>query len=279
MEDKGKGCNIKLPFSLKLEKPEIIGILGSLEKFCSVLPLEFNEDGLFVDVGDDSKNMAFRFVFKPSMLGEFAFTGDESERYAVSSQNFFNVMKRISYPVEISSTLDGIIKIVSPKGRQTYRIKILDDDYSDVSDRVRKHLTALYDAEDGLEISVMRQDLKDGLKNVAVAGNGVTIEVAEDRLELSTKGIELEAEAEVLLIEAVDGSWKKDYNVKLFQSVLNVVGGNIAVEIILFSDNRSFVAKLKLDDDGSFCCLTLAPLTAGRQKEEEGSSEDESSVD
>jgi len=279
VENKGEGCNIKLPFSLKLEKPEIIGILGSLEKFCSVLPLEFNEDGLFVDVGDDSKNMAFRFVFKPSMLGEFAFTGDESERYAVSSENFFSAMRRVSYPVEISSTLDGIIKIVSKDGRLIYRIKILDDDYSDVSSRVREHLTVLYEAEDGLEISVMRQDLKEGLRDVEIAGKGVTMEMAGDRLEFYTKGLELEAEAEVPLLETVDGVWKKDYNVKLFQSVLNVVGGNIAVEIILFSDNRSFVAKLKLDDDGSFCCLTLAPLTAGRPKEEEGSSEDESSVD
>lgn len=279
MENKGKGCNIKLPFSLKLDSPEIIGILGSLEKFCSVLPLEFSENGLFVDVGDDSKNMAFRFVFEPSMLGEFTFTGDGSERYAVSSENFFKVMKRVSYPVDISSTLDGIIKIVSKSGRQVYRIKILDDDYSDVSNRVREHLTALYDAEDGLIISVMRQDLKEGLKDVGLAGKNVTIEVAEDRLELSTIGLELEAEAEVPLIEAVDGSWKKPYNVKLFQSVLNVIGKNIPVEIILFSDNRSFVARLKLDDNGSFCCLTLAPITDRKSKKEEGSSEDETSVD
>ncbi len=271
-----------MAFTVKFESPEIITILKSLESMCSVLPLEFSADGLGLNVVDDNKFMAFSIFFDESMLLDYNFEGDGVERITLSSKNFKDVVTKMAYPIEMTSIMDTGIKLASTTGRQSYTIKAVERDYAGTSEKVQEQLEMLANDEDScIIIKTMHQDLKQALRNVAVADNSVKISLDGDRLELFADSIDIDAEAFVPLVEDIDGEWEKTYNVKYFLDILGVLNTNREITMRLFEDARSFIASVQLGSEGDgFCRLTLAPVTASRvEREEETDAEDDDEPD
>jgi hypothetical protein len=273
-----------MAFTIEMENPAVITILNSLETRCSVLPIEVSEQGLGLNVSSDGKAMAFSMMLNKNMFKEFVFQGEGVEGVCLSAANFKKVSAKLAYPVEIQSGMSNGVKISSAVGRQSYNLRPVEDVIAEKafgkSESIRKQLDEFKKADDGIVIKLLAQDLKMGLRNVAVGGKNVTMELSGNTLELTTDSVDIDAEATVDLIETVDGDWERTYNVGYLQSIVAVLSENSEIQLHLFDDTRSLLVYLPLSEEGeSFCLVNVAPVQKRRGREDVEVENDETDED
>lgn len=260
-------------FTLILEKSDIVNVLHELKKDVSVYPLEVDENGIQFSVMDDNKNMGIWIKFDQTLPTSFEFEGDGVERYIVASGTFADAAKKTSYPLEIGSFMDGSLKISSANGRQKYKIKQIEDKNPEQSEYYRERFKTFEDA-DAITVRVLRQNIMEALRTVAVASKDVDITLDDDVFVFNSSDIEIDAEAVAPLVEAVKGSWKRGYNVKILQDLLKLMSANSEVIMHLYLDKEEMLIHLPLDDIGkSFCKVVLAPTVERGVVEEEEESD------
>ena len=250
-------------FSLTLENPTVALILSALEGEVSDFPLEINGDGIEIVTMDDEKHMAIWVHFAPDVMN-FEFEGDGRERYVVSSTMLTKALKSIAYPIEMGSLMDGSLKIGSANGRQNFKIKLVRDRNPESGDFYRNKFGTLMAGEDGedfLVVQAMKQDLREAIKTVSIAGSNVKITFDNDALLFDTSTLdEVDANAVVPLVEAKGDSWTwtRNYDIKLLKFLLGITKDNVPVNIHLFGgDNDSILVEMPVGETG-FARLYIA---------------------
>jgi hypothetical protein len=261
-------------FSLTLDNPTVSFILDGLEGSVSDFPLEINEEGIEIVTMDDEKHMAI-WVHLAADLMNFEFEGDDRERYVVSSTMLVKALKHTAYPIEMGSLMDGSLKINSANGRQTYKIKIVRDRNPESGDFYRNKFGTLMAGDDFKIIKVMKTDLRQAIKTVAVAGSNVKITLDNDALLFDTSTLdEIDGSAVAPLVEPAgeDWVWTHNFDIKLLKFLLDITKDNTEVSIYLFSgENDSILVEMGIGEN-SFARLYVA-AAPDRRAEEEGESE------
>jgi len=277
-----------MAFTMEIENAGIIGIINSLQSMCSVFPFEINERGLGFNVVSDGGHMAFSLILDESMFKNFAFSGEETEIVCVAVDNFTKVSGKMTYPIQMESSMSSGIKLSSALGRQNYNIRAVEESMVDKiiskSEKAKLELENVRMADDAIIIKVLSQDLKMGLRNTDVIGKtdktNVKITLVGDSLELMVDSIDVDAEATVPLIEPVDGEWERTYNLGYLTNIVKILTDNKEIEVHLFDDARSMLLILPLQDEGkSYCLVNVAPVQQRQPREDVEVEEDDDEFD
>lgn len=240
-------------FSLTLENPTVALILSALEGAVSDFPLEINEEGIEIVTMDDEKHMAIWVHFAQDVMN-FEFDGDDRERYVVSSTMLTKALKSTAYPIEMGSLLDGSLKISSANGRQNFKIKPVRDRNPESGDLYRNKFGTSMAGDDFLVVQAMKQDLREAIKTVSIAGNNVKIAFDNDALLFTTSTLdEIDADAVVPLVEAKgdEWTWSHNYDIKLLKFLLGITKDNVPINIHLYSgDNDSILVEMPVGEAG-----------------------------
>ncbi len=245
-------------FSVTLDSPIVANIIAALTDAISDLPLEVSENGIDISAMDDEKHMAIWVHIAPDMMN-FDFDGENMERYVISSEMFSKAVKNVGYPIEIGSTMDGSLKINSQTGRQSYKIKPVIDREPEDGEYYRRKFSEAMAGEGFNLVKILKQNLREAVKTVKVAGDNVKITLDDTALIFSTPHVEIDAEAVAPLEEAVGNvEWSHNYDVKLLKFMLNVNKDNLPVDLYLFEgENDSVIVSMMLSEN-SFCRMRIA---------------------
>lgn len=256
-------------FSLTLENPEIVRILNALKERIGLFPFEVRADGIQIATMDDGKNMAIWVQFPLEMMKDFEFEGLEGhdfERYMIPSKIFMESISHTSYPLEMGSLMDGSIKVNSANGRQTFKIIPERDDGSETSEYHRNRFNGIVGEEEYVKVRVLKQDLLEAVRTAKVASEQVKIRLEEQSLLLSSIDATVEADGVAPLVEpVVNPNWSHDYNVKLLEFFLGVLGTNREITLYLLSDTDTFLVDIPISEHG-FCKMAIAAIPVRPQE-------------
>jgi hypothetical protein len=273
-----------MAFTLEMENPVVVSILNSLEAMCSILPFEVDEHGLGLNVASDGRDTAIILKFDKDMFKDFVFQGDGKEGICVNSANFKKIMSKLAYPVSMEYGLSGGIKISSTIGRQNYTVRAVEEVISEkayeAAGRIYEQLQKHISSGEQLIAKVLAQDFKMALNNVDVMAKAektnVEITLNGDTLDFVVDSVDIDAEAIVPLVEAVDGEWTRVYNLGFLKNIIGIVSRNVEIKVHLFDDTRSIMFEMPLDDESkSFCLVNLAPVEMRRGRESAEVEDDE----
>jgi hypothetical protein len=108
--------------------------------------------------------------------------------------------------------------------------------------------------DDFLVVQAMKQDLREAIKTVSIAGNNVKIDFDNDALLFTTSTLdEIDADAVVPLVEAKgdEWTWSHNYDIKLLKFLLGITKDNVPINIHLYSgDNDSILVEMPVGEAG-----------------------------
>lgn len=221
-----------MPFSLELYDNDILKILKGITG-CSIIPLEFGPDGLFIDVGTDAKSAAYSMHFPRSYFNEYEFIGEKPEIYAIGSTNFLNLLKMLEsagLPINIESTLDGVIKFTTSDAGRHFRVKRLEGEYEAYMHKIRNKFSSIMGNSVAIVADIDVIPLKQALKQLKMISGNLVLNVKNDALELNAEGIEMEGDIVLNLNNELNGEWIGKFGadllyegVKMFETVDNMV--------------------------------------------------------
>jgi len=247
-------------FSLTLEQTEFIRILKSLQDRIGLFPFEIKEDGIDIATMDDGRNMAIWIHFPLSMFSGFEFGGEETERYMIPSDAFTKAAASTKYPIEITSLMDGSIKMASNDGRQTYKLIPERGDVEEETEYHRNRFNTVLEEREYTTIKILKQDLLEAVRTVQVASEQARLVLEENALLFSAVDAIIEADGVAPLVESVENpDWSHPYELKLLKFFLEVPKDNVEIVLHLLGDSDSFLVEIPFED-GGFCKMAVAAI-------------------